>query len=30
MRQHAHHAGNYERVAKFQAVDIPENLGEGG
>lgn len=30
MRQYVHHAGNYEWCAKFQTVDIPENLGEGG
>jgi len=33
MRQYAHHAGNYEWCAKFQTVDIPENLegdGQGG
>ena len=30
MRQYAHNAGNYEWCAKFQTVDIPENLGEGG
>ena len=29
MRQYAHHAGDYEWCAKFQTVDIPENLGEG-
>jgi hypothetical protein len=33
MRQYAHNAGDYEWCAKFQTVDIPENLegdGQGG